>query len=56
LATGRFQPADAWFNPVTIYLPLVPGNQPEAWDISLPKLYNVEAMVWWVFSKSFSLG
>jgi hypothetical protein len=43
-------------SPVTIYLPLVPGNQPEAWDISLPKLYNVEAMVWWVFSKSFSLG
>ena len=31
--------------PVTIHLPLVPGSQPEAWDISLPKLYNVEAMV-----------
>ena len=32
-------------SPVTIYLPLVPGSQPEVWDISLPKLYNVEAMV-----------
>ena len=30
--------------PVTIYLPLVPGSQPEAWDISLPKLYNMKAM------------
>lgn len=30
---------------VTIHLPLVPGSQPEAWDVSLPKLYNGEAMV-----------
>ena len=31
--------------PVTIYLPLDPGSQSETWDISLPKLYNVKAMV-----------
>ncbi len=33
-------------SPVTIYLPHVRGSQPQARDISLPKLYNVEAMVW----------
>ena len=32
--------------PVTIYLPHVCGSQPQARDISLPKLYNGWAMVW----------
>ena len=31
--------------PVTIYLPHVRGSQPQARDISLPKLYNGRAMV-----------
>ena len=34
------------FLAVTIYLPHVRGSQPQARDISLPKLYNVKAMVW----------
>ena len=32
--------------PVTIYLPHVRGNKPQAGDISLPKLYNGKAVVW----------
>ena len=31
-------------HPVTIYLPHVRGSQPQARDISLPKLYNGSAM------------
>ena len=34
--------------PVTMYLPHVHGNQPQASCNSLPKLYNVKAMVWQV--------
>ena len=37
---------EARFPAVTIYLPHVRGSQPQARDISLPKLYNGRAMVW----------
>ena len=33
-------------DPVTIRMPLDHGNQSMTRDISLPKLYNVKAMVW----------
>ena len=34
-----------YYLPVTIYLPHVYGSQPQARDISLPKLYNGRAMI-----------
>ena len=45
-AEAAIYDAEKPYGPVTIYLPHVRGSQPPARDISLPKLYNGEAVVW----------